>query len=58
MANNEAKWDQIRGKKGPINGPTKVLSCMYVLSVADSMLVCALADSYVLALRRPICNGE
>ena len=25
---------------------------------ADSMLVCALADSYVSALRRPISNGE
>ena len=33
--------------------------CMYVLSFADSMLVCALlADSYVSALRRPISNGE
>ena len=30
---------------------------MYVLSSADSMLVCALTDSYVSALRRPISNG-
>ena len=32
--------------------------CIYVLSFADSMLVNALADSYVSALRRPISNGE
>ena len=32
--------------------------CICVLSFADSMLVCALADSYVSALRRSISNGE